>query len=142
MTKFPPINSAARNAHWRFYHEVAPRFPGAPTITELTGSYEPPAFTSLPDGMDVEVEFYGGASRVRLDGDLLRVYIARFVYVRFASYMEAVAALAHLWAQIKALDSAADIERALGCWWHGWAEDRRSMAGPSSADHGSGRSWL
>ena len=130
MTQLP-INCAARNCVWPFPRIVRPRFPGAPVIREIVRSYEAPDFASLPGGGDVEVELYGGALRLRLDGEQHRVYIARFVYVRVDSYHEALRALGQLWQRVRLLSDVGEIEVAFAAWWESRPPALRSPATPT-----------
>lgn len=115
--KKPPINSVARNAVWSYPQAIPPRFPGAPAIIETTRSYEPPDMTALPDSADIGVELYGGAVKFHLDGVRRRIYVARFEYVSFTSHSDACAALAALWRRLRRLDTIADVEEIIHCWY-------------------------
>ena len=116
MSKLPPLNSAVRNAHWRYDSVVEPRFDGVPALVEPKRSYELPDVNSLPEGADIAVELYGGAVTLRLDGAQHRIYLRRFEYVSFTSDEEARHRFLTLWREVEALDSAAEVERAADQW--------------------------
>ena len=116
MSEGLPINSTARNCVWSYPHTVPPRFAGAPAVVETTRSHEMPDVLALPEGVDVSVEFYGGACSIWLDGNRRRVYIRRFEHVSFASEEEARHAFLTLWREVEGLESAAEVERAAEQW--------------------------
>lgn len=116
MSKLPPLNSAVRNALWRYDSVIAPRFDGAPAMVEPKRSYEMPDVNSLPEGADIAVELYGGAVTLRLDGAQHRISIRRFEYVSFTSDEEARHRFLTLWREVEVLESAAEVERAADEW--------------------------
>jgi hypothetical protein len=116
MSESLPINCAARNATWVYARPVPPRFPGAPTITEITRSHLMPDSSALPEGADLAVELYGGAVLLRLDGLLRRIYTGRFEWVGFASEAEARAAFVGLWRRIERLETPAEVSEAAAAW--------------------------
>lgn len=86
-----PINCAGRLALWVYPRVTVSRFPNAPVVVETTRSYERPDFGSLPEGAEVEVEMWGGAVKLRMDGERRRVYTDRFEHVTLASEAAACA---------------------------------------------------
>jgi len=121
-----PITCASRNAMWIYPRAIAPRFAGAPTITEITRTHEMPDFAVLPDGADVEVELYGGAVSLFMRGDVPRVYIERFVYVTYGDGQAAREAFLSLWRRVERLESAAEVKEAARRWLE--AEPERSQS--------------
>lgn len=111
-----PINCASRNAVWIFPKLIPPRFIGAPFIAETVRSHEMPDVISLPEGADVEVEFYGGAYSLRLDGERRRVYVRRFDYASYALDEDVRYAFLTLWREVELLESLAEVESAALRW--------------------------
>jgi hypothetical protein len=111
-----PLNCAARNSVWTYPRTVAPRFPGAPVIFELTRSYERPDIFSLPEGADVTVEVYGGTCTLWLDGERRRVHVRQFDFIPFSTAEEARHAFMRLWREVELLESPAAITQAATRW--------------------------
>ena len=118
-----PINCAARNAVWSFPRLVAPRFPGAPTISETVRSYEAPDFAELPESAELEVQIYGGAVTFRLDGWLHRVSTERFRWVRFPDEAATRKAFLELWQEVEDLQSPADVALHAARWHERWQHE-------------------
>lgn len=111
-----PINAAGRLALWVYPRVAVSRFPNAPPAVETTRSYERPEFDSLPEGAEVEVELWGGAVKLRVDGVRRRVYTERFEYLSFATEREARSAFLELWERIKRSESVEDVMKAITAW--------------------------
>lgn len=116
MKKQLPINCAGRLALWIYSRVVVSRFSGAPTVIEEVRSYEAPDFDALPEQSDIELELWGGAIKLRLDGELGRIYTERFKYVSYASEKEARAALFSLWKRIELLESIDEVRMEIAAW--------------------------
>jgi hypothetical protein len=125
MSTSLPINSASSNAVWIHDTLVEPRFAGAPTLVEKRRTHEMPDFNSLPESADIEVELYGGAVILRLDGELHRVSIQRFEYISFPSDEEARYGFLTLWREVEILESAAEVERVAEAWLEKWKRKTR-----------------
>ena len=111
-----PINCAGRLALWVYPRIAVSRFQNAPVVVEKTRSYERPDFDSLPGGAEVGVELWGGAVKLRVDGERRRVYTDRFDYVSFASEAEARSAFLELWRRVERSESVEDVIRAISAW--------------------------
>lgn len=111
-----PINCAARNAIWSYPRSVPPRFPGAPTITETARTYEPPDIWTLPENAEVEVQIYGGALTLRLDGWLHRISVERFRWIRFADERITREEFWKLWQELEDLQSPIEVARRAVAW--------------------------
>ena len=111
-----PINCAGRLALWVYPRVAVSRFQNAPVVVETTRSYERPNFDSLPEGSEVEVELWGGAVRLRLDGERRRVYTERFEYVTFASEEAARSAFLELWRRVERLESVTEVVKMISAW--------------------------
>jgi hypothetical protein len=125
MNSSLPINSAVRNAVWIHDTLVKPRFAGAPTLVEKRRTHLMPDFNCLPESADIEVELYGGAVTLRLNGELHRVSIQRFEYVSFPSDEEARYGFLTLWREVETLGSAAEVERVAEVWLAKWKRKMR-----------------
>ncbi len=119
-----PINCAGRLALWVYPRIAVSRFQNAPVVVETTRSYERPDFDSLPEGAEVEVELWGGAIKLRLDGERRRVYTERFEYVTFASEREMRSAFLELWVRVERLASVAEVVGAVSAWRKVLGDDR------------------
>lgn len=115
-----PINAAARNAMWTYPRVILPRFAGAPEVVETHRSCEAPDWNALPEGAEVEVEFYGGAITFRLEGWLNRISIKRFEWVKFADEQGAREAFIELWVSVKNERSAVEVTSAAAKWRALW----------------------
>lgn len=111
-----PINAAGRLALWTYSRVAVSRFPNAPVVVETTRSYERPDFDSLPEGSEVELELWGGAVRLGLDGERRRVYTEKFEHVSFATEREARAAFLELWVRVERLESVAEVIGTISAW--------------------------
>jgi hypothetical protein len=116
MGKPQPINSVARNTFWIYTRPVVSRFSGASAIMEITRSYQPPAFASLPEGSDVTLEIFRGAVVLRLEGLRHRISVERFEWVRFGDEAAARIALLSLWLTIEPLESIAEVKEVIAQW--------------------------
>jgi len=111
-----PINCAGRLALWTYPRVAVSRFQNAPPVVEMTHSYERPDFDSLPEGCEVVVELWGGAVRLRLDGERRRVYAERFEYVTFATECDAQVAFLELWGRLERLETVAEVTKTASAW--------------------------
>ena len=132
-----PINCAARNAVWVYPQLVAGRFPGAPTITEIKRSFEQPDLRDLPEGAEIEVHLYGGATTLRLDGWLHRISIERFRWARFPDEAAAREALVELWSEIETMQTPAEVTVHLAAWYERHQEQENAARPPASSRYSS-----
>jgi hypothetical protein len=121
------INCAAKNSVWSYPRLTPSNFADAPTIFETSRSHEMPDVIALPEGADLNVEFYGGAYSLRLDGERRRVYVRRFDYITFTSDEEARYAFLTLRREVERLESAPEVERAAARWLDGWRRKRSEV---------------
>jgi hypothetical protein len=116
MGKPQPINSVARNTLYIYPRPVVSRFSDASAVTEITRSYEPPAFATLSEGSDVTPEIFCGAIVLRREGLRHRISVERFKWVRFGDETAARIALLSLWPMIEALESIAEVKEVIAQW--------------------------
>jgi len=116
---------------WTYPRVVPPRFAGAPEIIETHRSYEAPDWNALPEGAEVEVEFYGGVVGFRLESWLCRISIKRFAWIKFDDERQAREAFIELWQRVKDRCSAAEVVSAAA----GWCSRRQSRTKERTKDN-------
>lgn len=82
----------------------------------MTRSYEAPDFGLLPESSNVELEVWGGAVKLRIDGELRRIYTDRFEYVTYPTEEQTRRAFLGLWQQLERLESIAEVRTTIAAW--------------------------